>query len=105
MNRMTLISEIKKLIKKIDGINSEALDVLSGRTSRDMNDFCYSLYYINEFVENLEEIKEILGPINYGLGMAEPEPYLDSLRDELEYKYEKMYELFDKVHAYVFKKK
>ena len=52
----------------------------------------------------LEDIKEVLGPINYGLGMANPEPYLDSLRDELAYKYEKMYELFDRVHFMVFKK-
>ena len=104
MNRNTLIKEIKKLIKRIDKINAEAIDVLNGRTSRDMNDIRYSMYYINEFVGNLEDIKEVLGPINYGLGMAEPEPHLDSLRDELAYKYEKMYDLFERVHAFVFKK-
>lgn len=104
MDRKTLIYEIKKLIKRIDEINVEAIDVLNGRTNRNMNDIRYSMYYINEFVENLEDIKEVLGPINYGLGMANPEPYLDSLRDELAYKYEKMYELFDRVHFMVFKK-
>ena len=104
MNRNTLIKEIKKLIKRIDKINAEAIYVLNGRTSRDMNDIRYSMYYINEFVGNLEDIKEVLGPINYGLGMSEPEPHLDSLRDELAYKYEKMYDLFERVHAFVFKK-
>ena len=104
MDRKTLINEIKKLIKRIDEINAEAIDVLNGKSNRNMNDIRYSMYYINEFVENLEDIKEVLGPINYGLGMANPEPYLDSLRDELAYKYEKMYELFDRVHFMVFKK-
>ena len=104
MNKSMLINEIKKLIKRIDEINSEAIDVLNGKSKRKMDDIRYSMYYINEFIENLEDIKEVLGPINFGLGMANPEPYLDSLRDELEYKYEKMYELFDLVHAYVFKR-
>ena len=104
MDRTTLINEIRNLIKRIDKINIEAIDVLNGRSNRDMKDLCYSMYYINEFVENLEDIKEVLGPINYGLGMAIPEPYLDSLRDELVYKYEKMYDLFDKVHNKIFKR-
>lgn len=104
MNRNDLINEIKELIRFIDSINSEAMDVLAGRSNRKMNDIRYSIYYVNEFVENLEKIKAKLEPINYGLGMAYPEPYLDSLRDELADKYDKMYELFDKVHYMVFKK-
>lgn len=99
-----LINEIINLIKRIDEINAEAIDVLNGRTNRDMDDIRYSIGYIYEFVENLEDIGEVLDPINYGLEMAIPEPYLNSLRDELECKYEKMYELFYKVHAMVFKR-
>jgi len=99
-----LINVIINLIKTIDEINAEAIDVLNGRTNRNMDDLRYSLGYIYEYVEELEDIKEVVGLINYGLEMAMPEPYLNSLRDELECKYEKMYEPFYKVHYMVFKR-
>jgi len=104
MDRMTLINEIKNLIKRIDAINAEAIDfLLNGRPNRDKDDIFHSLNYINEFVENLEDISEILDPINYGIVMAIPDPYLNSLRDELEYKYEQMYKLFYEAHSLIFK--
>ena len=52
-----LINVIINLIKTIDEINAEAIDVLNGRTNRNMDDLRYSLY-IYEYVEELKRLKK-----------------------------------------------
>ena len=53
-----LINVIINLIKTIDEINAEAIDVLNGRTNRNMDDLRYSLGYIYEYVEELKILKK-----------------------------------------------
>lgn len=97
MNDNELIIKIKNLIKFIDKINDEALFVLNGTSGKNMNDLRYSMYYLEEFTQNLEKIAEKIRALNYDLGMAIPTPKLESLREELIYKYELMYMLYDEV--------
>lgn len=94
---MSLENELSRIIKQIDDINERACDFLFDRLESKNNDIRYSLWFQKEFADVLESINYSLRPVNDALGYAEPTRNLLELRDELAEKYDKMYDLFERV--------